>query len=363
MTGRTERQWMGDAARTRLASVGEPRPAVLQRLFRSWSWMREEALGRKDRELGLARGARWARRARVRARRLTWSAQAHAEVSQRIGKLHQIASSTLAMLELAFGPAYRDLSHRAFRLRKFILSIGEVMGVTLVYAVAWDVPYGEAALLAAATALALIIGGDLGGELRLHREWPRVAALLRKLKERNLELGPPPNAADPGWLRLLWISASAMFGLAGIAIGVLRASAVGRGLDAAAFAVLTTLMVVASGVTSWRHASPAADLIEAGRKAERTYAVLYKKEAGSRTLRRWGAARESVAVRTERAERLGAAREHLAEATKAKIAEKNPGQFGHGTELDHQQSPVGLPTTEFAPGEPAPVSGDGGGPR
>ena len=147
----------------------------------------------------------------------------------------------------------------------------------------------------------------------------------------DAERAPAPGRGRR-WPVAAWCLVAGLFVLAASAVGALRAdSGDGRGPGlAVAMAVLTLVLAVASGISSWRHASAACDRLDHLERAERLAARAWAKAARSPVLARADALGEEIDVRWQAVEERAAARLRLAGALCAWFRARPPQLFGHG---------------------------------
>jgi len=183
--------------------------------------------------------------------------------------------------------AYRGLSDRIYRRRKVILAIGEAVSLAVAFSTAFDVAPLEALLLSGAIALAFVIAGDLGGVLRLTAERSRLSAALEDdvvhLDPRYLHI--LYHDRQP-WLSIIGGVTAAIFGVAAVSVGVLRASNQGSVGLAAGLGLLTVSLAIAAGLSSWQHASVGSEIIDHLQREEEAAARRLRRAAAARVLRR-----------------------------------------------------------------------------
>lgn len=330
----------------RMATVEVPDLTQARRLvgdgdFRAHDEDAELLLGEKDRSLNRARELWRSRRLRARRRGLEARATAARGIADQRRRQFEAAGRLLAEAHDALAPlAFRRLATRAYRRRKVIFALGETISLAVAFSAAFDVPPLEGVLLSAGIALAFVVAGDLGGLLRHAADRdgagdldPRYRALVARSGRR--------------WLAAAWCTAAALFALAAVSVGFLRATGQGGagGALAAAMAVLTLTLAVASGVSSWQHANVAADLLDHLELAERRAARAWRRAARARVLRRYDALGERIDVRWQSCEARGEARMHLARALCAWFRARHPQLCGHGV---RQCKPV-VPANGVAP--------------
>jgi hypothetical protein len=183
--------------------------------------------------------------------------------------------------------AYRGLSDRIYRRRKVILAIGEAVSLAVAFSTAFDVAPIEALLLSGAIALAFVIAGDLGGILRITAERSRLSAAMEDdvvhLDPRYLHILYHDRQQ---WLSIIGGVTAAIFGVAAVSVGVLRASNQGSVGLAAGLGLLTVSLAIAAGLSSWQHASIGSEVIDHLQREEEAAARRLKRAAGARALRR-----------------------------------------------------------------------------
>ncbi|MGI8810637.1 MAG: hypothetical protein ACR2KK_22865 [Acidimicrobiales bacterium] len=324
--GRFERAGFRHLAAVEVPAVVTVDPQVGDPAFQAHDEVAELLLADKDRRLLEARELRRSRWLRARRRGLqTQVAAATALVAQRRQDFDQ-ANRFLHEARVALAPvAFRRLSHAAYLRRKVVFGIGEAVSLAVAFSAAFDVPPLEGLLLSAGIALAFVVAGDLGGVLRHAVDGARLAEVDLDPRFRHLAV-----TGGRGWLTAAWCSAAGVFALAGMAVGGLRAGG-GAGLPlAAAMAVLTLVLAVGSGISSWQHANVACDLLDHLDRAEREAAGAWAAAAGATVLARYDALGERIDVRWQAVEELGAARVRLAQALCAFFRARHPQLFGHG---------------------------------
>jgi hypothetical protein len=300
------------------------------RYFRSHNEEAELLLAEQDRRLMQARELRRSRR--LRARRASLRAQvaaAEALVARRRQDFDD-ANALLRDAREALGPlAYRRLPHRAYLRRKVVFAVGEAVSLAVAFSAAFDVPPLEGLLLSAGIALAFVVAGDLGGVLRHAVDGSHLAAVDLDARFKHLGL-----TGGRRWLPAAWCAAAAVFGLAGVAVGALRAGG-GSGLAlAAAMALLTLVLAVGSGISSWQHASLAGDVLDHLERNELAAGRAWARAASSPVLAHFAALGEHIDVRWQATEERAAARLRLAHALCALFRARHPQLFGHGGRLE-----------------------------
>ncbi len=183
--------------------------------------------------------------------------------------------------------AYRGLSDRTYLRRKIILGIGEAVSLAVAFSAAFDVAPLEGLLLSGAIALAFVIAGDLGGVLRIVAERSRLSAAL---EDDAVHLDPRYHhilyhARQP-WLSMIGGGTAAVFALATVSVGVLRAANQGSVGLAAGLGLLTVSLAIAAGLSSWQHASIGSEIIDHLQREEEAAARRLKRAASNRALRR-----------------------------------------------------------------------------
>ena len=178
--------------------------------------------------------------------------------------------------------AYRGLSDRIYRRRKVILAIGEAVSLAVAFSAAFDVAPIEALLLSGAIALAFVIAGDLGGILRITAERSRLSAALDddavNIDPRYLHI---LYHSRQQWLSIIGGATAAIFGVAAVSVGVLRASNQGSVGLAAGLGLLTVSLAIAAGLSSWQHASVGSEIIDHLQREEEAAARRLKRAAAS----------------------------------------------------------------------------------
>jgi hypothetical protein len=182
--------------------------------------------------------------------------------------------------------AYRGLSDRIYRRRKVILAIGEAASLAVAFSAAFDVAPLEALLLSGAIALAFVIAGDLGGILRLTAERSRLSAAV---EDGAAHLDPKYlhvlyYERQP-WLTIVGGATAALFGVAAVTVGVLRAANRGSLGLAMGLGLLTLSLAIAAGLSSWQHASLGSEIIDHLQREEEAAARRLKRAAAARVLR------------------------------------------------------------------------------
>ncbi len=183
--------------------------------------------------------------------------------------------------------AYRGLSDSTYLRRKIILGIGEAVSLAVAFSAAFDVAPLEGLLLSGAIALAFVIAGDLGGVLRVVAERSRLSAAL---DDDAVHLDPRYHhilyhARQP-WLSMIGGGTAAVFALATVSVGVLRAANQGSLGLAAGLGLLTVSLAIAAGLSSWQHASIGSEIIDHLQREEEAAARRLKRAASNRALRR-----------------------------------------------------------------------------
>ena len=183
--------------------------------------------------------------------------------------------------------AYRGLSDRTYLRRKIILGIGEAVSLAVAFSAAFDVAPLEGLLLSGAIALAFVIAGDLGGVLRVVAERSRLSAAL---EDDVVHLDPRYHhilyhSRQP-WLSMIAGGTAAVFALATVSVGVLRAANQGSVGLAAGLGLLTVSLAIAAGLSSWQHASVGSEIIDHLQREEEAAARRLKRAASNRALRR-----------------------------------------------------------------------------
>ena len=183
--------------------------------------------------------------------------------------------------------AYRGLSDRIYRRRKIILAIGEAVSLAVAFSAAFDVAPIEALLLSGAIALAFVIAGDLGGILRITAERSRLSAAVEddavQIDPRYLHILYHDRQQ---WLSIIGGATAAIFGVAAVSVGVLRAANQGSVGLAAGLGLLTVSLAIAAGLSSWQHASIGSEIIDHLQREEEAAARRLKRAASARVLRR-----------------------------------------------------------------------------
>ncbi|HEX7277854.1 MAG TPA: hypothetical protein VF244_10810, partial [Acidimicrobiales bacterium] len=183
--------------------------------------------------------------------------------------------------------AYRGLSDRAYLRRKINLGIGEAVSLAIAFSAAFDVAPLEGLLLSGAIALAFVIAGDLGGVLRVSAERSRLSAALA---DDVVHLDPRYHHIlfhdRQPWLSIIGGVTAAVFALATVSVGVLRAANQGSVGLAAGLGLLTVSLAIAAGLSSWQHASIGSEIIEHLQREEEAAARRLKQAAAARVLRR-----------------------------------------------------------------------------
>ena len=183
--------------------------------------------------------------------------------------------------------AYRGLSDSTYLRRKIILGIGEAVSLAVAFSAAFDVAPLEGLLLSGAIALAFVIAGDLGGVLRVVAERSRLSAAI---DDDAVHLDPRYHhilyhARQP-WLSMIGGATAAVFALATVSVGVLRAANQGSLGLAAGLGLLTVSLAIAAGLSSWQHASIGSEIIDHLQREEEAAARRLKRAASNRALRR-----------------------------------------------------------------------------
>lgn len=328
-------------------------PQEGDRWFRSHDEEAELLLAEKDRRRLHARELRRSRRLRARRASLRTSVAAAQALVARRRQDFEDANALLHDAREALGPlAFRRLPHDAYLRRKVVFAVGEAVSLAVAFSAAFDVPPLEGLLLSAGIALAFVVAGDLGGVLRHAVDGARLSAVDLDPRFRILAL-----TGGRRWLAAAWCVAAGVFGLAGVAVGTLRAGG-GSGVAlAAAMALLTLVLAVGSGISSWQHASLAADVLDHLERAEQDAARAWARTANAPVLARYDALGERIDVRWQAVEEQAAARVRLAHALAAFFRARHPQLFGHGARLE--QAPTnGNRPLRTAPW-PAPYASNG----
>ncbi|HVF14707.1 MAG TPA: hypothetical protein VM942_08915 [Acidimicrobiales bacterium] len=227
--------------------------------------------------------------------------------------------------------AVRQLSDRTYRRRKAIFATGEAVSLAVAFSAAFDAPPVLALLLSGAIAVAFVVAGDLGGILRLSADRGRLAWALERdavqldPRYRHIVMHQPRR-----WLTVVGCVAAGLFGIAAASVGVLRAADTGSVGLAAGLALLTVTLAVASGLSSWQHASVGCEVIDHLQREEEAAARRWRRAARARVLRRYDALGENLDVRWRASEERGMGRMRLAEAHCAYFRARHPRVFGHG---------------------------------
>ena len=211
---------------------------------------------------------------------------ARAIVDQRHRNLIE-ANALLADARRVLAPiAYRGLSDRTYLRRKIILGIGEAVSLAVAFSTAFDVAPLEGLLLSGAIALAFVIAGDLGGILRLTAERSRLSAAVEdgvvNLDPRYLHILYYDRQP---WLSIVGGATAALFAVAAVSVGVLRAANQGSLGLAAGLGLLTVSLAVAAAVSSWQHASLGAEIIDHLQREEEQAGSRLRRAAAARVLR------------------------------------------------------------------------------
>jgi hypothetical protein len=312
----------------------------------------ELLLAETDRRALQAQELRRSRRLRARRKGLEPSVVAARALAARRRQELDEAGGRLEEARRALAPvAFRRLPHDAYLRRKVVLGVGEAISLAVAFSAAFDVPPLEGLLLSAGIALAFVVAGDLGGVLRHAVDGARLSEVDLDPTYRYLAV-----TGGRRWLTAAWCVAAAMFALAGMAVGALRAGG-GSGVGlTAAMALLTLVLAVASGISSWQHANLSSDLLDHLERAERDAEAAWWQAANARVLARYDALGERIDVRWHAVEELGEARLRLAEALCAFFRARHPQLFGHGVRLRPRVA-NGVPTVTL------PTSTNGNGAR
>jgi hypothetical protein len=289
----------------------------------------ELLLADKDRRLLQARELRRSRRLRARLRALEAQVAAARALAAHRRQDFDDANRRLAAAREALAPlAFRRLAHPAYVRRKVVFAVGEAVSLAVAFSVAFDVPPLEGLLLSAGIALAFVVAGDLGGILRHAVDGSRLSTVRLDARYTHLAV-----TGGRRWLGAAWCVAAAAFALAGVAVGALRAGG-GSGIAlAGAMALLTLVLAVASGISSWQHANLPSDLLDHLERTEREAARAWAQAAASRVIAHYDALGERIDVRWSAVEEQAAARLRLAHALCAFFRARHPEQFGHGIRL------------------------------
>lgn len=324
--GRFERAGFRRLAAVDVPSVVKVDVQVGDPEFQAHDEVAELLLADKDRRLLEARELRRSRHMRGRRKGLEAQVAAVALlVAQRQHDFEE-ASRLLHESRQALAPiAFRRLSHESYLRRKVVFAVGEAVSLAVAFSAAFDVPPLEGLLLSAGIALAFVVAGDLGGVLRHAVDGARLSEVDLDPRFRHLAL-----TGGRQWLTAAWCAAATVFALAGVAVGALRAGG-GTGLPlAAAMALLTLVLAVGSGISSWQHANLASDLVDHLERAEREAAHAWIAAARAPVLSRYDALGERIDVRWRAVEGFGAARARLGYALCAFFRARHPQLFGHG---------------------------------
>jgi len=297
--------------------------------FRAHEEEAELLLADKDRRLLQARELRRSRRLRARRRGLEARAAAARALVLRRRQDFDEANRRLQDARDALGTlAFRRLSHRSYLRRKVVFAVGEAISLAVAFSAAFDVPPLEGLLLSAGIALAFVVAGDLGGILRHAVDGARMTAVQLDARYGHLAL-----VGGRGWLGLAWCLSALVFGLAGVAVGFLRAGGGSSVALAAAMAALTLVLAVGSGISSWQHANLPSDLLDHLERAERAAATAWSRAAASPVLAEYDALGETIDVRWKAVEEQAGARLRLAHALCAFFRARHPELSGHGIRL------------------------------
>ncbi|MDQ6725303.1 MAG: hypothetical protein M3066_03925 [Actinomycetota bacterium] len=330
-------------AAVEVPEVVQVRPQEGDGDFRAHDEVAELLLAEKDVHLLRARELRRSRRLRSRRKGLEAQVAAAAALTARRDQDLAEANALLREARLALAPiAFRRLSHAGYLRRKIVFAAGESISLAVAFSAAFDVPPLEGLLLSAGIALAFVVAGDLGGVLRHAVDGARLSDTELDPRFRHLAL-----TGGRRWLVAAWCAAAALFVLAGAAVGALRAGG-GAGVPlAAAMAVLTLVLAVGSGISSWQHANLPSDLLDHLERAEHRAATAWARAASAPVIARYDALGERIDVRRRAAEERGEARLRLADALCAFFRARHPQLFGHGVRSRQAQSngtaPVAVP--------------------
>jgi hypothetical protein len=286
----------------------------------------ELLLADKDRRLLQAQELRRSQRLRARRRSLEARVAAAKALLARRQENFDAARRRLEAARSALTPvAFRRLSTRGYLRRKIVFALGETVSLAVAFSAAFDVPPLQGLLLSAGIALAFVVAGDLGGILRHALDGAHLATV--ELDPQFAHLGV---TGERRWLRAAWGGAAAVFAVAAVAVGTLRAGA-GAGVPlAAAMAVLTLVLALGSGISSWQHANLAADLLDHLERTEDDAADACARAARARVLSRYDALGERIDTRWRATEELAAARLRSAQALCSFFRARHPKVFGHG---------------------------------
>ncbi len=332
--GRFELAGFRHLAGVEVAGVTQVRFQEGDRELRAHEEEAELLLADKDRRLLQARELRRSRRLRARRRGMEAQAAAARSLVARRRQDFDDANRRLGEARETLTPlAFRRLSHHAYLRRKVVFAVGEAVSLAVAFSVAFDVPPLEGLLLSAGIALAFVVAGDLGGILRHAVDGARLSAVDLDARYAHLAL-----TGGRRWLNAAWCVAAAVFGLAGLAVGTLRAGGGSGFALAATMALLTLVLAVASAVSSWQHANLPSDLLDHLDRAERDAARAWAQAAASPVLAHYDALGERIDVRWQATEELAAARLRLAHALCAFFRARHPELFGHGVRLRPAQS-------------------------
>lgn len=300
----------------------------------------ELLLADKDRRLLRARELRRSRRLRAHRRGLRTQVAAATDLVTR--RRHDFDESGRLLHEArqALAPvAFRRLSHDGYLRRKVVFAVGEAVSLAVAFSAAFDVPPLEGLLLSAGVALAFVVAGDLGGVLRHAVDGARLSEVDLDPRFRHLAV-----TGGRRWLTAAWCLTAALFAFAGVAVGALRAGGGAGFLLAAAMALLTLVLAVGSGISSWQHANLPSDVLDHLERAERDAEAAWVLAARAPVLARYDALGERIDVRWQAVEELGAARVRLAEALCAYFRARHPQLFGHGLRRRSAQTGLGTAT-------------------
>jgi hypothetical protein len=220
---------------------------------------------------------------------------------------------------------------------------GDVAAITGACVMLGEIP-ALAAMLAASSGAAAVIGGLAGGELKR----------LRLARERRTDPGDLPEHLKP-W-RHLFIGGQAGHGavkamalvtaaiLASLGVGVVALRwALDGFLAGAAFGAFSLAIGLASVWNSYDYADDVADSLDAADKAHRAAARQHTKAATAAVIARYQTAVSTAAsIQAEYAAR-GQAAGHRIRATLFAVLGRHPQVVGHGTKPDSRRSTAAKP--------------------
>jgi len=359
-----ERRAMRQAGKQKLGAVDRPRMALLEHDTETYADRMLRALADKDAALERAQVTKKTRRHRVKAAELGPAAEAVTTSRHVLGEVVERVKIDYFKAVDAIGHlAHRTMGDRAKKFWKILFVVGDLVGVGLAYGVALDVAPLEGLLLGLGTVAALIVGGELGSELKLHAQREQYGEMQRagrlRIPDEYAHLVDEARTASR-WLGAVFTRLLILFGLGAVAVGVLRASSASVGI-AVCLAVLTLVLSAASGLVSWMHADVFSDLLAHKEAQLMKWLKRREEKASSSVLGNQAAHLEHTSVTSEAGGHKTAAIDSFGIATVNRMRTKNPEVFGHG--VDRQPKPAAdAVVVDFVPPASETVGADGQSP-